>query len=49
MRLTPLPDAWIDDLFKEFDKDDSNTIDDGEWDQLVAVLTVRMKERTMCE
>ena len=29
---------WIDALFDRFDIDKSNTIDDEEWDSLVAVL-----------
>lgn len=34
--------AWIDGLFDRFDADNSNLIDDGEWENLVAVLPSRM-------
>ena len=38
-------DAWIDALFNEFDEDGGGTIDDAEWDKLVATLKVRAQER----
>ena len=37
-------DAWIDSLFDEFDEDGSDTIDDSEWDKLVAVLRARSEK-----
>jgi hypothetical protein len=36
-------DAWIDNLFDEFDADQSGSMDNAEWDDLVVVL----KERTV--
>ena len=41
---TNVTDAWIDSLFDEFDEDGSNTIDDSEWDKLVAVLRARSEK-----
>jgi hypothetical protein len=31
-------DEWVDSLFERFDVDGSGTIDDSEWDNLVAAL-----------
>eukprot|EP01046_Picozoa_sp_COSAG06_P083337 COSAG06_NODE_30245_length_542_cov_0.914221_1_plen_108_part_01 len=41
---TNVSNDWIDGLFKEFDADGSGTIDDAEWDKLVAVLRTRANE-----
>ena len=35
---TNVSDAWIDSLFDRFDEDKSETIDDAEWENLVAAI-----------
>ena len=42
--MDAVTDAWIDSLFNEFDADGSHTIDDAEWDRLVAVLLTRVSD-----